>query len=114
MGIVNKNKEINEIIKLNEYKIGDEYANVFASSLQNSNQKILHLNMRNNKLSDVGAQAIIENLTEYIVTIDFSWNPKMEVKAYECLGNKIGSLFWMLNKINLDHNNISIKSLKCL
>jgi DNA helicase TIP49 (TBP-interacting protein) len=83
MGVVNKNKEINEVIKLNEYKIGDEYANIFATSFKKSNQKILHLNMRNNKLSDKGAHAIIDNLTEFIITIDMSWNPKISLSAYE-------------------------------
>ena len=32
MGVVKKSKEVNEVIKLNEYKIGDEYANAFAQS----------------------------------------------------------------------------------
>ena len=47
MGVVKKSKEVNEVIKLNEYKIGDEYANAFAQSLKATNNKIVHLNMKN-------------------------------------------------------------------
>lgn len=84
MGVVSKTKEVKEVIKLNEYKIGDDYAEVFANSLQKvAENKILHLNMKNNKLTDTGGKAIIDNLTEYILTIDISWNPKMSNLAYE-------------------------------
>ena len=114
MGIVKKSKELNEVIKLNEYKIGDNYANVFASNLKKTNQKILHLNLRNNKLSDDGAKAIIENLTEYIITIDLSWNPKIGIKTYEWLGTKIGVQFYKLKALNLDNNNISKRGLETL
>ena len=96
MGVVNKSREMNEVIKLNDYKIGDEYANVFATSMKKTNQKILHLDMRNNKLTDAGAKAIIDNLKEYIITIDFSWNQKMGVLAYETLGDKINTNFYRL------------------
>lgn len=84
MGVVSKTKEVKEVIKLNEYKIGDDYAEVFANSLKKvAENKILHLNMKNNKLTDTGGKAIIDNLTEYILTIDISWNPKMSNLAYE-------------------------------
>lgn len=65
-------RDSDEVTRLNEYKIGDEYANVFASRLKKTDQKILHLNLRNSKLTDAEAKAIIENLTEYILTIDLS------------------------------------------
>lgn len=96
MGVVSKNKEMNQVIKLNEYKIGDEYANVFAASMKKANHKIVHLNMRNNKLSDEGAKAIIDNLTEHIVKIDLSWNPKIDLKTYESMGSKISLNFYRL------------------
>ena len=114
MGVVNKSKEVNEVIKLNEYKIGDEYASAFAQSLQSTNHNIVHLNMKNNKLTDGGAKAIIDNLKESIKTIDLSWNPKMGLKAYEWLGGKIGTTFYNLKTLNLDHNNISKRGLEIL
>lgn len=93
MGVVNINKELKEVIELNEYKIGDDYAGIFASSFKKSNQKILHLYMKNNKLTDTGAKAIIDNLTEYILTIDMSWNSKMSINAYEAFGDKLNTTF---------------------
>lgn len=109
-----KIKEAEEVVKLNEYKIGDEYAKVFASRLKKTDQKILHLNLRNNKLTDADAKAIIEDLTDCILTIDLSWNPKIELKAYEWLGTKIGSIFFQLKSLNLDNNNISKSGLETL
>ena len=114
MGIVKQSRETNEVIKLNEYKIGDDYASVFANTFRKTKQKIIHLNMRNNKLEDGGAKAIIANLNEYIVTIDFSWNQKMSLGAYELLGQKINSTFFRLKKISLDHSNISKRALSAL
>lgn len=114
MGIVKRTREINETIKLNEYKIGDDYANVFANTFKKTKQKIIHLNMRNNKLADAGAKAIISNLTEYITTIDLSWNQKMSFGAYELLGQKLKSTFFRLKKLTLDHNNFSKKCFEVL
>jgi len=107
MGIVKKSRESNEIIQLNNYKIGDKYANVFAKNFKKTNQKILHLNMKNNKLQDEGAISILNNLNEYIVTIDLSLNNKMGVPAYKLLGERIFSNFFRLKKLSLDNNNIS-------
>ena len=47
MGVVNKSKKVNEVIKLNEYKIGDKYANAFALSLKSADHNIVQLNIRN-------------------------------------------------------------------
>jgi len=63
--------------------------------------------MTNNKLKDKGAISILNNLTEYILTMNFSWNHQMGVPAYEVLGSKINSIFYRLKKLSLDHNNIS-------
>jgi len=96
MGIVKQSKEVNEVIQLNEYGIGNEYASVLAKTFKKTNQRILRLNMRNNKLADDGAVPIINNLTEYIVDIDFSWNQSMNIGAYDLLGQKINSTFYRL------------------
>jgi NLR family CARD domain-containing protein 3 len=114
MKIVKKSREFNEAIKLNEYKIGNDYANVFAKTFKKTKQKILYLNMKNNKLEDDGAKAIINALTEHILEIDISWNQKIGFSAYSWLGQRANSIFFRLTKLTLDHNNISLKSLEAL
>jgi Ran GTPase-activating protein (RanGAP) involved in mRNA processing and transport len=114
MKIVNPSKEMNEVIKLNDYIIGDEYANVFATAFKKANQKIIHLNMRNNKLTNQGAIDIINNLTDHIVSIDFSLNKEMGPPAYELLGHQTNINFFRLKKLSLDHCNISKRSLQGL
>lgn len=112
MKIVNPSKEMNEVIKLNDYIIGDQYANVFATAFKKANQKIIHLNMRNNKLTNQGAIDIINNLTDHIVSIDFSLNKEMGPPAYELLGQQANVTFFRLKKLSLDHCNISKRSLQ--
>ncbi|CAI2364501.1 unnamed protein product [Moneuplotes crassus] len=114
MGIVKKAKEMGEIVKLNGYKIGNDYAEIFGKIFKKTNQRIVTLEMRSNKLEDKGAIPIINNLNEFIVTIDLSSNNRIGTDSYQLLSEKMSSKFFRLKKLSLDHNNISKSSFKAL
>jgi len=72
-----KNKELQTEISAENSMMGDEYAEAFAHTLQFKDSEY-HLNLRNTRISQKGADMIIENMGSNVKKINFSYNPQVK------------------------------------
>ena len=97
-------KDKNEIdgVVLNNISMGDEYAEALSQILP-FKQTGFSLSLSNNRITQKGADKIVEKLNQNISSLDFSFNPNIKYLNFKKL---ISNRSFKLTKLNLEGNQM--------
>jgi Ran GTPase-activating protein (RanGAP) involved in mRNA processing and transport len=99
---ISETKDKSKNIILKNVSMGDKYAEAFSNILP-FKQTGYTLNLSNNRLSQKGADHILEKVNSHISKLDISFNPNVKALNFEKL---ITDFTFRLTAINLEGNNI--------
>lgn len=100
-GISHKKDSANEL-GLNNLLMGDKYAEALSKILP-FKQNGFTLSLRNNRLSQKGADTIVEKLNKHVTKLDFSFNPNIKTLNFNKL---IVNMEFALTSLSLEGNSI--------